>query len=172
MVWWYVWNYIMDRDLRNFPAFVRRALRRKLDRGMSLLTDIRDWLGGWPMEYTSDKEVIAVIERDYGFTLWPVVEIESGALIGDCGLVPLERVGPEVELGYRLATARWGRGYATEAAGAVRDLGFERFGLERIYVDVDPANAGSLAVARKIGARLIGPATHLGDPVLRHVLER
>ena len=112
------------------------------------------------------------VERDYGFTLWPVVEIESGALIGDCGLVPLERVGPEVELGYRLGTASWGRGYATEAAGAVRDLGFERFGLERIYVDVDPDNAGSLAVARKIGARLIGPATHLGDPVLRHVLER
>jgi [ribosomal protein S5]-alanine N-acetyltransferase len=113
-----------------------------------------------------------LIERDHGFTLWPVIEIESGTLIGDCGLQPLERIGPEIELGYRLGSATWGKGYATEAATAVRDLGFERFGLERIYVDVDPPNEGSLAVARKIGARLIGPATSHGAPVLRHVLER
>jgi RimJ/RimL family protein N-acetyltransferase len=112
------------------------------------------------------------LEEETGYTLWAVEEIASGELIGDCGLIPLERSGPEVELGYRFGSASWGNGYATEAATVVRDLGFERFGLERIYVDVDPDNEGSLNVARKIGARLIGPATHLGDPVLRHVLER
>jgi RimJ/RimL family protein N-acetyltransferase len=103
--------------------------------------------------------------------LWALVEKDSGRLIGDCGLIPLERVGPQIELGYRLIRAAWGKGYATEAAGAVRDLGFERFGLERIYVDVHPENEGSLNVARKIGARLLGPATHRGAPVLRFVLE-
>jgi RimJ/RimL family protein N-acetyltransferase len=111
------------------------------------------------------------LERDHGFTLWAVVERSSGAVIGDCGLIPLERLGPEVELGYRFGPASWGKGYATEAAVAVRDLGFQRFGLERIYVDVSPGNDGSLNVARKLGARLLGPATHRGDPVLRHVLE-
>jgi [ribosomal protein S5]-alanine N-acetyltransferase len=112
------------------------------------------------------------VEREHGYTLWPVVELDSGRVIGDCGLIPLERTGPEVELGYRLGSASWGKGYATEAALAARDLGFERFGLERIYVDVDQDNDGSLAVARKIGARLIGPATHIGEPVVRHVIER
>jgi ribosomal-protein-alanine N-acetyltransferase len=111
-------------------------------------------------------------EREHGFTLWPIVERSSGIVIGDCGLIPLERVGPEIELGYRLGSAHWGKGYATEAAVAVRDLGFERFGLERIYVDVDPGNDGSLNVARKLGARLLGPAMHMGDPVQRFVLER
>jgi [ribosomal protein S5]-alanine N-acetyltransferase len=111
-------------------------------------------------------------EREHGFTLWPIVECSSGIVIGDCGLIPLERVGPEIELGYRLGSGHWGKGYATEAALAVRDLGFERFGLERIYVDVDPGNDGSLNVARKLGARLLGPATHMGDPVQRFVLER
>jgi [ribosomal protein S5]-alanine N-acetyltransferase len=125
------------------------------------------------MEETRERvERLMQVEREHGYTLWAVVEIESGQVIGDCGLVPLERVGPEVELGYRLGSAGWGRGYATEAALAARDLGFQRFGLDRIYVDVDPDNAGSLGVARKIGARLVGPATHLGEPVLRHVLER
>jgi RimJ/RimL family protein N-acetyltransferase len=111
------------------------------------------------------------IERDHGFTLWAVVERASGMVIGDCGLIPLERVGPEIELGYRFGPANWGKGYATEAALAARDAGFERFGLERIIVDVNPGNEGSLNVARKLGARLLGPATHRGEPVLRHVLE-
>jgi RimJ/RimL family protein N-acetyltransferase len=101
-----------------------------------------------------------------------VAERESGLVVGDAGLQPLARVGPEIELGYRFDPAHWGKGYATEAATAVRDLGFERFGLERIYVDVDPGNAASLNVARKLGGRLIGPAIHDGDPVIRHVLER
>jgi len=114
---------------------------------------------------------LSALERRYGFTLWAVVEKESGTVIGDCGLMPLERIGPEVELGYRLARPWWGKGYATEAALAVRDLGFERFGLERIYVDIQPGNEGSLNVARKIGARLLGPATHRGAEVLRFVLE-
>jgi RimJ/RimL family protein N-acetyltransferase len=134
------------------------------------------YLGAPParsLDETAERvERLMGYEREYGFTLWAVEEIESGVVIGDCGLIPLERVGPEVELGYRLGRASWGKGYATEAGAAARDLGFERFGLERIYVDVDPDNEGSLAVAGRLGARLIGPATHHGDPVLRHVLER
>ena len=62
-------------------------------------------------------------EREHGYTLWAVVERASGELVGDCGLIPLEGKGPEVELGYRFARAHWGIGYATEAAVAVRDLG-------------------------------------------------
>ena len=124
------------------------------------------------LEETCERvQALMDIERDHGFTLWAVVERASGVVIGDCGLIPLERVGPEIELGYRFGPANWGKGYATEAALAARDAGFERFGLERIIVDVNPGNEGSLNVARKLGARLLGPATHRGEPVLRHVLE-
>jgi RimJ/RimL family protein N-acetyltransferase len=124
------------------------------------------------VEETRERlELLMGFERDHGFTLWAVAEQDGGLLVGDAGLMPLERVGPEIELGYRFDRAHWGRGYATEAAAAARDLGFERFGLERIYVDVDPDNDGSLNVARKLGARLIGPDTHRGEPVLRHVIE-
>lgn len=111
-------------------------------------------------------------QRELGYSLWAVVHASSGELLGDCGLIPLERVGPEVELGYRFASRHWGRGYATEAASACRDAGFERFGLERIYIDIDPDNSGSLGVARKLGARLLGRAKHREFDVLRFVLER
>jgi RimJ/RimL family protein N-acetyltransferase len=111
-------------------------------------------------------------QRDNGYTFWAVTLAGSGELIGDTGLIPLEGVGPEVEIGWRYASAHWGKGYATEAAAACRDLGFGRFGLERIYVDVHPQNERSQNVARKLGARRLGPAKHRGFEVVRFVIDR
>jgi RimJ/RimL family protein N-acetyltransferase len=111
-------------------------------------------------------------QADHGFTFWMVTDAETGVVLGDCGLIPLEGVGPEVELGYRFASKHWGKGYATEAATACRDLGFERFGLDKIYVDVDPHNKRSQNVARKIGGRLLGRAKHKGFDVVRFVIDR
>ena len=42
---------------------------------MSYMTDVRDWLGGWPMEYADDQEVIDVMEKKHGFAL---VNISTG----------------------------------------------------------------------------------------------
>lgn len=69
MVWWYVWNFILYKKLRNAPQLVKRAINHKFQRGMDLFTDIRDWLGGWPMEYAGDQETVDFLERRYGFTL-------------------------------------------------------------------------------------------------------
>jgi 2-polyprenyl-6-hydroxyphenyl methylase/3-demethylubiquinone-9 3-methyltransferase len=35
---------------------------------MDIMTDIRDWLGGWPMEFVYDKEAIDFVEK-LGFKL-------------------------------------------------------------------------------------------------------
>jgi RimJ/RimL family protein N-acetyltransferase len=110
-------------------------------------------------------------QRDHGMTFWMVTDAETGAVLGDTGLIPLEGVGPEVEIGYRFGSAHWGKGYATEAAVACRDLGFERYGLDRIYVDVHPQNERSKNVARKLGGRLLGPAKHRGFDVVRFVID-
>ena len=125
------------------------------------------------MEETRERhERMLGYQRDNGFTFWAVTLADTGELLGDCGLIPLEGVGPEVELGYRFASAHWGKGYATEAALACRDLGFVRYGLERIYVDVHPENERSQNVARKLGARLLGPAKHRGFDVVRFLIDR
>jgi RimJ/RimL family protein N-acetyltransferase len=56
-----------------------------------------------------------------------------------------------VELGYRLTRASWGKGYATEAAGAVMEHAFTSLGLERLVSLIDPENIASLRVAQKLG---------------------
>lgn len=84
--------------------------------------------------------------------LWPVVEKASGQIIGHCGLIDKEVDGQaEFELVYVFAPSVWGKGYATEAASAVKNYAFEELGLERIVSLVDPRNAASERVAIKIG---------------------
>jgi SAM-dependent methyltransferase len=54
---WYVWRFQMGRKISALPTVLRRAREYKKNRGMSYFTDIRDWLGGWPMEFCYDDEV-------------------------------------------------------------------------------------------------------------------
>jgi ribosomal-protein-alanine N-acetyltransferase len=84
--------------------------------------------------------------------LWPVVERSSGNVVGHCGLLPKtvdER--DEVELTYVLAANCWGKGYATEAAAAVRDYGFRTLAIMRLVALIDIAHIASERVALKLG---------------------
>jgi RimJ/RimL family protein N-acetyltransferase len=92
---------------------------------------------------------------DHGFGLLAVVDRSTGRVVGEAGLQLLEG-GPDVELGYTLSRAAWGRGYATEAASAVLRWAFVGLGLERVVAVADPANAASLRVLDKIGMRRLG----------------
>lgn len=86
-----------------------------------------------------------------GFGLWAVERSSDGAFIGDCGpmLQPVD--GEHVpEVGYHIVRREWGRGYATEAAIACRDLLLGRFGFERVVSIVAPENLASRRVAEKV----------------------
>jgi RimJ/RimL family protein N-acetyltransferase len=81
-----------------------------------------------------------------------VVLRENGRLVGYCGFF-LQVVDDveELEIGYRIDPAYWGRGIATEAAGAVRDHAFTTLGLPRVISLIHPNNAASRRVAEKNG---------------------
>lgn len=91
--------------------------------------------------------------RDWGFGPYAVVERQGHKVLGYCGLFFFPDVNgqPEVEIGYRLARSAWGQGYATEAAGAVRDFAFTTLGIKRLIAIIDPTNLASVHVAEKIG---------------------
>lgn len=58
MDYWYVWRFMMQRDWHRLPEVMQRMRDYRKDRGMNLMIDIRDWLGGWPMEFVWDADAI------------------------------------------------------------------------------------------------------------------
>lgn len=88
----------------------------------------------------------------YGYGLFAVILKADGTLMGDCGLMRLDVDGvDETELGYDLRSDCWGQGYATEAAGAVRDAAFTQLGLERLVSLIRVGNTASRRVAERVG---------------------
>jgi len=89
--------------------------------------------------------------EQHGFGLWAVIRAADGAFLGDCGpmLQPVE--GETVpEIGYHLVPREWGRGYATEAATACRELVLGELGFTRVVSIVSPENLRSRRVAEKV----------------------
>jgi RimJ/RimL family protein N-acetyltransferase len=98
-----------------------------------------------------------VIERERGHYAergwgeWATTERDSGRMVGLCGLIlwPDIEGREELEVAYILARDAWGKGYATEAAAAVRDVG--RTIRPDLVSLIYPDNAASIRVAHKIG---------------------
>lgn len=65
---WYIWRFELHYNPLKLPRFLAKMATYKKNRGMNVMTDIRDWLGGWPMEFVYDKEAIAFVEN-LGFKL-------------------------------------------------------------------------------------------------------
>jgi RimJ/RimL family protein N-acetyltransferase len=102
--------------------------------------------------------------RNDGFGLWTVTLRDGGGFVGDCGLtVQLVDGVDELELGYHTDPAHQGRGLATEAAIACRDLARDRFGAHRVIAIVHPDNVASQRVAQKTGLALERRTHGYGD---------
>jgi RimJ/RimL family protein N-acetyltransferase len=131
----------------------------------------------------SDASVAYIREHfaQHGFGLWAVEVPDVADFIGFVGLaVPgfQAHFTPCVELGWRLAHAHWGRGYATEGAAAAADFAFDRVGLEQLVSFTVPANTRSRAVMERLGMThdtaedFDHPRLLEGDSLRRHVLYR
>ncbi|MEM1184672.1 MAG: GNAT family N-acetyltransferase [Planctomycetota bacterium] len=87
---------------------------------------------------------------------WTVARRDTGEIIGQGGIVGIEFAGPEIELGYRLGRAHWGRGFASEIAQAAVDTAFAPvdrggFSLDRLVAVCFPENTPSRRVLAKTG---------------------
>ena len=111
--------------------------------------------------YTFDEErVRGWIERNMnryrcnGFGLWAVCLKETGEMIGDCGLT-LQNINGETlpEIGYHIRGDLQRRGYAKEAAGAVRDWAFRNTDYPALYSYCKYTNEASYRTAESIGMR-------------------
>jgi RimJ/RimL family protein N-acetyltransferase len=93
-------------------------------------------------------------QNQYGYGLFSVILKETHELIGDCGLEQMEDMNA-AELGYDFRSPFWNRGYASEAAIAVRDYAFDVLKLPRLISLIRVGNFASKRVAEKVGMTLI-----------------
>jgi RimJ/RimL family protein N-acetyltransferase len=117
---------------------------------------------------------------DQGWGFWAVEILESGMFAGFVGLnqpaYPLP-FAPCIEVGWRLATAFWGQGYATEAGNAALNFAFSTLKLAEVVSFTALDNGRSQAVMQRLGMQNTGqnfdhPMVPEGDRLRDHVLYR
>ncbi|MDH4441813.1 MAG: GNAT family N-acetyltransferase [Rhizobium sp.] len=100
-----------------------------------------------------DRLHAMIEETGYGF--YALADRQTDEAMGFCGIarVSLPGILPAgaVEIGWRLATRFWGKGYVTEAGRALLDLGLRRRGLDEIYALAVKDNQRSIAVMERLG---------------------
>ncbi len=141
-------------------------------------------LMGRTMDRAASDAVAARIQdrfREDGHGLWAVEVPGEEPFVGAVGLATPRFEAPflpAVEIGWRLAAAHWGKGYATEAARAALAYGFDVLGLREIVSFTVPANVRSRAVMARLGMAhdpdgdFDHPLLPEGHPLRRHVLYR
>jgi RimJ/RimL family protein N-acetyltransferase len=166
------------REILDTPRLVLRELvDEDLDFLALMLADegVMRW---YPAPLTRDEASDWLVRQrqrylEDGCGLWLCVHRRTGEPVGQVGLVIQEHEGKRVaEVGYLLHQPHWGHGYATEAAGAVRDWAFAVKRAPRVHAFVRPENAPSRAVAERIGLREQGETERAGLRHLVYVAER
>ncbi len=101
------------------------------------------------------------------FDLYPIVEMASGKVVGHCGLLEKDVEGDsEIELIYIFDSSAWGKGYATEAALALRDYAFGVLELSQLIALIDPQNIPSARVAEKVGLSFERETVRAGGKIM------
>ncbi|WP_091672389.1 GNAT family N-acetyltransferase [Micromonospora auratinigra] len=112
--------------------------------------------------------ILAGYEKwDGDFGLFAAHEKDGGAFIGWFILRPAPD-GPldEVELGYRLRRASWGKGYATEGSRGLLHKAFTQLGVRMVWADTMTVNRGSRKIMEKVGMSFVGSVPLPADMVM------
>lgn len=96
-----------------------------------------------------------------GYGMYVAIEKSSNEIIGHMGFLNPEG-GRGFELGWILAQSAWGKGYASEGTRALVARAFGEMGQTRIVCVINADNTRSIAVAKRLGARLAEEATESG----------
>ena len=115
------------------------------DRGLRSIEDAADYV----------ERVVAASYRQHGYGMYLALRHSDGCPVGIAGLVNRPTL-EDVDIGFAIAAAHRGAGYATESAEAVLVHAARDFGLDRIVGVVSPGNAASIRVLEKLGLRYEG----------------
>lgn len=162
-----------DNVIAETPRLIiRKFLETDLDNLASLFgnPEVMKFMGDDVFSREQSEEELVKYLRQYeerGWGLWAAVTRGTDDFVGRCGLMKWELPTLQgIEVSYALLPEFWGKGLATEAASAVRDYAFDSLGIDKLISLVDPGNAGSTNVARKVHDSLEKNVTFFGRETL------
>ena len=146
----------MKMILETERLFLREMTMDDFDSMYAVLAD-PEIMQHYPYSFDEER-VRSWIERnmkrytDDGFGLWAVCLKDTGEMIGDCGLT-LQNIEGQMlpEIGYHIRRDQQRKGYAKEAAAAVRDWAFQNTEYPALYSYCKYTNVGSFKTAESIG---------------------
>jgi Acetyltransferases, including N-acetylases of ribosomal proteins len=114
--------------------------------------EVIKYTGDLPFESVEQAKAFLQNYNDYqenGFGRWAMITKTENEFIGWCGLKLNEE--ELIDLGFRVFRKHWNKGYASEAAKACIQYGFETLGFDQIIGRVLSENAASIKVLEKLG---------------------
>ena len=151
---------VIHHDNRNKQTFLREYKFDDYDALYEIVSDA-ETMQHYPAPFDEEKTrgwIKWNLENyeKYGFGLWAVVLKETGEFIGDCGIT-IQNIDGELlpEIGYHIHKKYWRRGFAKEAARAVRDWVFTNTDYNEIYSYMKYTNVASYSTAIAMGMRKV-----------------
>ena len=146
----------MKMILETERLFLREMTMDDFDALYAVLSDA-EIMQHYPYSFDEER-VRSWIERNMdrykndGFGFWAVCLKDTGEMIGDCGLT-LQNIDGQMlpEIGYHIRRDQQRKGYAKEAAMAVRDWAFQNTEYPALYSYCKYTNVGSFKTAESIG---------------------
>jgi len=135
-------------ELLNDPSFIANIG----DRGVRTVEDAA--------RYIEDR--ITPSYARYGYGLYLVELVATGAAIGICGLVRRDYLD-DPDVGFAFLPPYRRHGYANESAAATKAYALDVLGAARVLAITTPGNSGSIRVLEKIGLRFERMITPPGD---------
>ena len=141
--------------------FLREMVEDDFEALRRVLGD-RDIMRHYPYAFDDDR-IRSWIARNrerysiFGFGLWAVCRKDTGEMIGDCGLT-MQIIDGQIrpEIGYHIRADHQRRGYAKEAAWAVRDWTWQNTPFRAIYSYMKAENIPSIRTAMAYGCEYAG----------------
>jgi len=141
-----------------------------LDNDAEVMRYVGSPAGVRPRDETVDR-VRQRIRAQHGPHGWWLIEGKHDRMFHGVGLLLPMPDGDDIEVGYRLVRASWGRGIATEAASALVDYALGSLALPRVVAVVYPENHASRRVLARLGFVHTGRGTYKGAEVAHFRLE-
>jgi len=169
--------------LRRYHPRDAALLKEAVDSSIDHLRTYMEWAWTAPEPEAVVRDRLREFRRSFDRGrdwIYGIFTRDETELLGGCGLH--RRIGPEaLEIGYWIRASRVRQGYTFEAAAALTRIAFERCGVVRTEIHVDPSNGPSIALAEKLGfvreavlrKRLppMPPGTERRDEVLLSLLD-